>query len=41
MKPWEEACEAAAARIPQIMAEQLADNLAHAAKKRASTRMAA
>ncbi len=39
-RPWEEACQAAAARIPQIMAEQLADNLAHAAK-RAPTRMAA
>ncbi|SFE90851.1 hypothetical protein [Methylobacterium sp. yr596] len=37
-KPWQEACEAAAARIPQIMAEQLADNLAHAAKKAAAGR---
>ena len=40
-KPWEEACQAAAARIPEIMAAQLADNLAHAAAKRGGTRMAA
>lgn len=40
-KPWQEACAEAAARIPQIMAEQLADNLAHAATKRAAGRMAA
>ena len=40
-KPWQEACAEAAARIPQIMAAQFADNLAHAAAKRGSTRMAA
>jgi hypothetical protein len=28
-QPWREACEAAAARIPSIMAQQLADNIAH------------
>ncbi|GJD87258.1 hypothetical protein BHAOGJBA_0758 [Methylobacterium hispanicum] len=35
-QPWQEACEAAAARIPQIVAEQLADNLFHAAKMAAA-----
>lgn len=28
-RPWEEACRAAAARIPEIMGAQLNDNLAH------------
>lgn len=28
-QPWREACEAAAARIPAIMADQLADNIRH------------
>lgn len=37
-RPWEEACDAAAARIPGLMAAQLADNLAHAARRSAQGR---
>ena len=32
-KPWTEACEDAASRVPEIMSQQLNDNLAHLMKK--------
>ncbi|MCJ2039017.1 hypothetical protein MKK55_08625 [Methylobacterium sp. J-059] len=40
-QPWQEACDAAAARIPGLMAAKLADNLAHIVAKMGGTRMAA